>query len=48
MKQHNIEVKNAAVLPFSDRIGKICGIDNAFLYYKNHRVEILEDKKAYE
>ena len=36
------------MLPFSDRISKVCGITNAFLYYKNNRVEILEDKKAYE
>ena len=23
-------------------------MDNAFLYFKNNRLEILEDKKAYE
>jgi hypothetical protein len=26
----------------------MCGVDNAFLYFKNNRLEILEDKKAYE
>lgn len=48
MSKHDIKLHNAAVLPFADRISKVCGINNAYLYYKNNRVEILEDKKAYE
>jgi hypothetical protein len=48
MKEHDIHLEKAAVLPFHDRIGKMCRMDNAFLYFKNNRLEILEDKKAYE
>ena len=48
MKKHGIQLGNMAVLPFSDRIVKDCGMPNAYLSYKNERVEILADKKAYE
>ena len=48
MGEHGIRLGEAAVLPFSDRISKVCGTKDAYLYYKNNRVEILEDKKAYE
>jgi len=48
MKKHGIQLGNMAVLPFSDRIEKMCHMPNAYLQYKNQRVEILADKKAYE
>ena len=48
MKEHDIQLEKAAVLPFRDRIAKSCKLDNAFLNFKNNRREILEDKKAYE
>jgi hypothetical protein len=48
MAEHGIKVHNASVLPFSDRLQEMCLIENAYLYYKNNRVEILADKKAYE
>jgi|TARA_B110000285_G_C14541490_1_gene345190 hypothetical protein len=48
MKEHDIHLEKAAVLPFKDRIEKSCRMDNAFLNFKNNRREILEDKKAYE
>ena len=36
------------VMPFSERIERMCRMPNAYIGYKKNQVEILADKKAYE
>jgi len=44
IKEHNIKVEKSAIMPFNERIERMCRLQNAFLTYKLKRQVILADK----
>jgi hypothetical protein len=46
MKKHNISIDNMGILPYPQRMERMCREKNAFLTYKVNRVDILKDKEA--
>lgn len=46
MDKHNITVEKSKMMPYDRRIEKLCRLNNAYIYYKTNRTDILLDKEG--